>query len=109
MVLCIGLSTYPIRVLCNSLTVRLGKISFSLYLIHPHVIGFFYKGSLYHQMGNLLSFSESLVFWVCAFFTILTTSFFALLTYYLIELPGMSLGIKYANRNLLQGAEIISK
>lgn len=109
MILCIGLSIYPIMVLCNSLTVQLGKISFSLYLIHPHVIGFFYKGGLYHQVANLLPYSEALVFWVCAFFTVLTTVVFALFTYYLIELPGMSLGIKYANRHLAHGAEIISK
>lgn len=86
-VLTLGLSSYPLKLLVNPLTRWIGKISYSLYLVHylflPYLKNWF---PLSEGIGKTSQF-------VIYFILLLTlSSGISYITYRLIELPGMELG-----------------
>jgi peptidoglycan/LPS O-acetylase OafA/YrhL len=89
----IFLAYNPAKVLVNRVTVLLGKLSFSMYLIHIaalKVIGMLGLTALFGE-GN----KESVLF----FLVVLTISAgISWVTYHLIEKPGISLGRKLIDR-----------
>ena len=86
--LVLSLNQNPIRVMVNPMTIFLGKISFSLYLVHFFVIGLFRDAEgleeMHGNLGFLLGFL--IVFAV--------SSAFASMLYRFVEVPGIALGKK---------------
>ena len=90
--LVIGIAFAPLRVLVNRVSTMLGKASFSIYLLHPVVIGTLMKLGwfdwLYVRLVDWAAFAASAVM----VFSILLP--LALLSYRYIELPGMAMASK---------------
>ncbi|CAN5887198.1 acyltransferase [soil metagenome] len=89
--LCLGMAWAPPALLSNPLTQFLGKISFSLYLAHPHVIGWMkYFGG--YERVNALPGGSGVHFPAAVLLTFAATVPVAWLLYRLVEEPGMALG-----------------
>lgn len=87
----LGLSILPIRLLVNSIFRFYGEISYSLYLWHPLVV--FYLARMYHQIYEVTAFLPSTIgYLLCVALTLVVTTPIAVLTYHLIEKPGVRLG-----------------
>lgn len=88
------------RIITNKITLFAGKISFSLYLIHPIVIAT--TGDLYWESRKIIHSDTTALLLYTATVIILTTATSAI-TYSLIEKNGMLLGNKiikhYKNKN----------
>jgi len=89
--LCLGMALAPPALLSNRATQFLGKISFSLYLAHPHVIGWLRDGGLYDRVRALPGGSGA-HFAAAVLLTAAVVIPLAWALYRLIEAPGMSLG-----------------
>lgn len=82
-----GLSSYPSVLLVNKFTVWVGKLSYSIYLVHLLVAGLLVKYHLNHYSSNT---SIEVVF---RFSIILSISIvISMFTYHLIEVPFQNLG-----------------
>lgn len=93
--LLMSLYFYPSCVLVNPITIWLGKISFSIYLVHFAVVRFF-NHFLYQS-----EFFAGDVGWLCGFLMVLLVSVpIAYLTYRLIEVPGIEYGRKLIENKL---------
>ncbi|HTR01543.1 MAG TPA: acyltransferase, partial [Candidatus Acidoferrum sp.] len=97
-ILLFGLAIYPLRLFVNRATQYLGRISYSIYLLHPSIVLFLEPvyTRIYAQ-----PFPLSVQFLLSAVITLATTSAAASLTYLLIEKPGMNLGKKILQSKLL--------
>jgi len=85
----LALAMYPVRLVVNRLTRFLGKLSYSLYLIHPPLILALIP--VYRQVyGWALPLSVQYVIVVLLTFGVLIT--LAWLAYTLVEAPGIRLG-----------------
>lgn len=90
-----GLALSPWPLLVNAFTGFLGKISYSVYLIHTTVIFFlspFYK-AVYAGGSSL-----TLAFLCCLMMTLALVLPISYVSYRLIEVPGISLGRKISSR-----------
>lgn len=97
------LSFFPLRVFVNGLFVFLGKLSFSIYLVHFSVLHFFRYVGLTDLIedGNLRSF-------VFFFIVMLTSVFFSYFTHRFIEIPGINFGRKLIGRWEVKRSRMIS-
>ncbi|MDR3439131.1 acyltransferase [Telmatospirillum sp.] len=101
----IGLAVNPLKIFVNSVTQYIGKISYSVYLLHVFVINSlfpFYKWVYETHIGATLpiSVAEIFAYLVSAMVTIVISVAVASLSYRYIELPGIRLG-----RSLLQRSQ----
>lgn len=93
-VLIIIMSKVKIILLDNCITRFIGKISYSLYIIHFIVIFWLTK---YH-FNSLLQGSSSVNFWLFLLITIILSSVISYVTYLLIEKPFQNLGKKIISK-----------
>jgi len=84
-----GLLANPVSILVNRVTVFLGKISYSMYLVHPVLV--LVAAPLYARIYQL-PVSLSTKFIACALVTLLPLVAISYCTFLLIESPGMRLG-----------------
>jgi peptidoglycan/LPS O-acetylase OafA/YrhL len=96
--ICVGLALQPIWLLSNRVTRYLGKISFSLYLIHPTIVYYLGEMGVYAAIYQTITFSRLAAFFASLAVTMLIVAGVSSLTYRWIELPGMQLGKKVLNR-----------
>lgn len=95
-----GLLANPVSVLVNRVTVFLGKISYSLYLIHPVLVVL--VTPVYKRIYRL-PWPLSLKFSACFLITLLALVPISYCSFRLIEAPGISLGkrlLQFRNRRL---------
>lgn len=87
----VGISLYPTKLLVNRLTVYMGTISYSLYLLHPFIVVFL--SPFYSQLYKL-NWHSDLSYALCLATTLMLLVPLAILTYNFIETPGIKLGGK---------------
>lgn len=100
-----GLAMSPWRLLVNPFTTFLGKVSYSLYLLHPMLVYLLipvYR-KIYAQQPDL-----TVAFLACAGLTFLILIPLSYLSYRMIELPGIRLG-KRLEAGLLQKRMVIAR
>lgn len=87
----LGLYCYPLKLIVNKFTLFLGRLSFSIYLIHANVI-FFLKKPVY----EFFSFAGSgLITFLLTFIVIFAVVVaLSVITFYCIEKPGIKAGRK---------------
>lgn len=96
MMLILSISFWPNFVVVNKAMSHLGKISFSLYLLHPLVI--IVLLDFYVLVRS--RFGEGLAnFIICAFMTLAFVAAAAFISYRFIEIPGMAYGKKITNKS----------
>lgn len=98
LMLLVGVSAWPTKILVNRFTRYMGKISYSLYLNHPNVVFFlipFYKLIYAHSWSDTVKFAAS------AGVTVACVIAVSIVTFYLIEQPGVNLG-RYLSKRLRQ-------
>ena len=90
-----GLALCPTPWLVNRVTAYLGKVSYSLYLLHPTVVFMLIPAYrwLYAELGSL-----SLAFIACLALTLAVCLPLSSLTYHFVEKPGIQLGRRLAVR-----------
>ncbi|MFY2763405.1 acyltransferase family protein [Arenimonas sp. MALMAid1274] len=94
-ILAIGLALCPTRLMVNRATAYLGKVSYSVYLLHPTLVYFLipvYR-RIYAEAGNL-----SLAFLASLALTLAILLPLSSLTYRWIEKPGIQFGRRIASR-----------
>jgi len=91
--------------LVNRATVFLGKISYSLYLNHPIAIVALLP---YYTIIYSLPVRSTIKYGICALLTLGVVVIVSIITYNLIEKPGMRLGT-HITRNLKTKANQVSK
>lgn len=94
--LVLGLGLKPFRIIVNSKTVYLGKISYSMYLFHPILI--FTIIPVYRCFYNLVS-TDILGYLASLLITLIALTIISLLSYRYIERTGIALGKKLIRRN----------
>ena len=94
--LVLSLSLTPNRFIVNRFTRFFGAISYSLYLIHPFVIDPLKPAYLYIYDHTFYSTDINLL--LCTVLTLLIVTPVSLLTYHLIETPGIGMGKKVMAR-----------
>jgi peptidoglycan/LPS O-acetylase OafA/YrhL len=95
--LLLGISACPLRLLVNATTRFLGKVSYSLYLIHPSLI--YFLTPIYRQVYEW-PLPRSIRYLILVSLTFAALISLAYLTYRLIEEPGIQLGKRFARRSL---------
>lgn len=95
--LCISMALHSIKLISNSVSQYLGKISFSLYLIHPTIVYEFGQRGVYSWIYELTPDNKLVAFLLSAILSILLIASMATITFLLIEKPGMNLG-KYITK-----------
>ena len=88
-VLLIGLGLCPLKGLVNNRSVKLGKMSYSLYLLHPTLV---YLMSPVFQDVYAIVPSVSLAFLICCLITFISLTGLSYLTYNFVERKGSNLG-----------------
>jgi peptidoglycan/LPS O-acetylase OafA/YrhL len=101
----LSLAIHENRLFVNRFTVFMGKISYSLYLVHVFVI--LRMIPLYEKIYLALK-SDWLAFICCYAMTLFIVTLISLFTYTLIELPGAKLGDLF-NENLRDQFPLTSK
>ena len=90
--LILSLSLKPNRLIVNRFTRFFGTISYSLYLIHPFIVEPL-KPVYVYIYGHTI-YSTDLSLFLCILLTLLIVTPVSLLTYHLIETPGIRMGKK---------------
>lgn len=85
-----GISLAPVTVIANRVTCALGRASFSLYLLHPLIVGSLARSGVYAQIYLKIDSSQQ-AFGACVLLTLSLVVPLALLTYRFVERPGMAL------------------
>ncbi|RYZ16622.1 MAG: acyltransferase [Myxococcaceae bacterium] len=91
--LALGLAARPTAILVNRVTLYLGKVSYSLYLVHPTVV--FLLMPVYRRI-HAQSGSLSLSFLLCLLLTFAVCLPLASLAYAFVEKPGIRYGRRLA-------------
>jgi peptidoglycan/LPS O-acetylase OafA/YrhL len=91
LLLIIGLCFSPLKWVVNSVTAHLGKISYSVYLIHPTVV--YLLIPVYRKIYDIVP-TTSLAMMACFAVTFSIVILIAELTYRFVEEPGIKLGKK---------------
>lgn len=97
--LCIGLAIHPTRVLSNLFTRYMGRISFSLYLVHPTVIYYLWKSGTYGYINNASTDVVWVGFCISMAITVAVIAMISYFTYQYIEVPGMALGQRLVKKS----------
>jgi len=97
-VLCLAMALHPSRILSNAVTRYLGKISFSLYLVHPTVLYKLGKAGAYNWIYANLPGHEVIAYFTCLLISLMIITAIATVTFKLIEQPGMDWGKRMASR-----------
>ena len=92
LLLVLSLSLTPNRFIVNRFTRFFGTISYSLYLIHPFIIE--PLKPVYVYIYDHIIYSTDLSLILCILLTLLIVTPVSLLTYHLIETPGIRMGKK---------------
>ena len=87
--LCLSLSLYPNKLLVNGITTFYGKISYSVYLLHPLLIYFLRPAYNYIYAGLA---SPCLAFFSCFLITLVFLTMCSLFTYRFVEEKGILYG-----------------
>jgi peptidoglycan/LPS O-acetylase OafA/YrhL len=87
--LCLSLSLYPNRLLVNGFTAFYGKISYSVYLLHPLLIYFLKPAYNFIYAGIA---PPGLAFFYCLLLTLILLTLSSLFTYRFIEEKGILYG-----------------
>jgi peptidoglycan/LPS O-acetylase OafA/YrhL len=90
--LILSLSLNPNRLIVNRFTRFFGTISYSLYLIHPFIV--VPLKPVYAYIHGHTIYSTDLSLFLCILLTLLIVTPVSLLTYHLIERPGIRMGKK---------------
>lgn len=88
-VLLIGLGLAPLKTMVNNSSVKLGKMSYSLYLLHPTLV---YLMSPIFQEIYAFTPSVTLAFLLCCMVTFIILSSMSFLTYHFVERKGVRFG-----------------
>jgi len=100
--LCLAMALHPSRVLSNTVTRYLGKISFSLYLIHPTVL-FKLRGlGFYNWVYAKCPGNEALAYFACLLVSLAIITAIASVTFRWIEQPGMNWGKRITTRKRVE-------
>ena len=91
----LGAAIHPSRIIVNRLTLFMGKVSYSLYLLHPFVV--LPMIPIYRAI-EAKGWPSTIGFGLCAALTLGTTVALAAVIYALIEAPGMRLGKRLTAR-----------
>lgn len=94
MILILSICFWPNRFLVNKLSTGMGRISFSLYLWHPLII--ILSVSLYEKTGEALG-PGLWNFVACTLLTIGIVSLISIVSFRIIETPGIKYGKRLAN------------
>lgn len=96
--LCIGVYLFPLKLLVNDITAFIGKISFSIYLVHWAIaqrLNAILKFDILHDKLN----QQPLLFFIICFFTLTTSSIFiSYFTYRFLETPAVLVGKRIINK-----------
>jgi len=90
--LCIGLALHPTRVLSNRVTRYLGKVSYSLYLVHPTVLYKLGQAGFYKWIYEFFPGQRGVAYFACLVISLLIITAISTLTFRFIEKPGMDWG-----------------
>lgn len=93
--LLLGLSIYPLGLLVNKLSCFYGRISYSVYLLHPTLIAALTPA---YRFIYLLPMPVTLQYGTCLLLTLAILTPFAYLSFRFIENPGMRLGSRIAKK-----------
>lgn len=97
-ILCLAMALHPSRILSNPVTRYLGKVSFSLYLVHPTVLYKLGKAGAYNWVYAKLQGHEAWAYFICLSASLAIITAIASVTFKLIEQPGMNWGKRIATR-----------
>jgi peptidoglycan/LPS O-acetylase OafA/YrhL len=89
----LGMAIAPVTALVNRFTIALGEASFSLYLLHPLLIGILMNGGFYKWIYEAVP-DAGMAYAVCALVTLAILFPVALLGFKHIEVPGNRLGAR---------------
>jgi peptidoglycan/LPS O-acetylase OafA/YrhL len=96
--LCLGMALHPSRLISNPVTRYLGKISFSLYLVHPTVLFKLGSAGVYKRIYQWMPNHMGLAYGASLLLSLLIITAIASLTFRYIEQPGMAWGKRLAAR-----------
>lgn len=96
--ICLAMALHPSRILSNRVTQYLGKISFSLYLVHPTVVYGFGRIGVYDWIYALTPGDLVTGYFMCFGVSLLVIVAISTVTYRFIEVPGMNWGKRMAKR-----------
>jgi peptidoglycan/LPS O-acetylase OafA/YrhL len=96
-VLCLGMALRPPLLMSNPITQFLGKISFGVYLAHPHVISILMKLGVYERILNAPG-GSGVTFPLAVLATCAVVIPLAWLLFEYVEAPGIQLGRRLADR-----------
>ncbi len=88
--LLLSLSLYQNKLLVNRVTRFYGKISYSVYLVHPVLV--YSLGPAYCFIYDHVNMPDALNFCLCLLLTLFVVTPIASLTYHFIENPGIRYG-----------------
>jgi peptidoglycan/LPS O-acetylase OafA/YrhL len=91
----LGLAIHPNKLLVNPVTLYLGKISYSLYLLHPMIV---FALIPFYRLVEARGWPSTISFGLCAAVTLTAVVACATITYAFIEAPGMRLGARITGR-----------
>ncbi len=93
-ILIIVLSNYPIKAFSNSVLAKVGKVSFSMYILHFFIITIFNQLNIGHIIPITGLITSILNFIILYIIVGILSYLLANVTYKLIEIPGQNLGKK---------------
>lgn len=96
--LCIALAIYPTRILSNPLSNYLGKISFSIYIVHANILYELGRTGTFTKVLTLVPNSPVLGYFLCFGLSMAIIVPIAALTFRYIERPGMRVGAQVAHQ-----------
>jgi peptidoglycan/LPS O-acetylase OafA/YrhL len=99
-VICLAMALHPSRIISNSVTQYLGKISFSLYLVHPTVLYALGTQGFYVWVYSFFPHSLTAGYAASAAISLAIITAISSVTYRFIEVPGMNWGKRMTTAKL---------